>query len=312
MNDTALFQHWNLNDVERCPDLTVSGSPNRSVARFVFRSGEGVRFIAEGFALSKKNKQITQNTLLEFLRANGMASVHPYLRTKSGSHGVESDSCFWQIRPWLPADEPDRDTLGDHTARAVLWADVLTQFKKIALLPGLPPPPNPRFFFGNKLPSLERFMKQRMPSLRSAFCRVLRDLDDFLNREQDLPAALAHGDFHPGNILIRDGAVSAVIDWEFAGKKTAGYDLALLVGCLGRDRADWLYGEAVSCLRARLVKENYLEQPQWRYFPDLVAAIRLGWLGEWIDLEEEDLAAQELDFINSHLSMFREAWRASC
>ena len=54
MNGTELFQYWNLNDVERCPDLTVSGSPNRSVARFVFRSGEGVRFIAEGFALSKK------------------------------------------------------------------------------------------------------------------------------------------------------------------------------------------------------------------------------------------------------------------
>jgi aminoglycoside phosphotransferase (APT) family kinase protein len=27
----------------------------------------------------------------------------------------------------------------------------------------------------------------------------------------------AHGDLHPGNILIHDGRVAAILDWEMAG-----------------------------------------------------------------------------------------------
>lgn len=312
MNDSALFQHWNLTGIERCADLAVSGSPNRSVDRFVFRDEKRTRYIAEGFAPAKKNKQITQNILLEFLQQNGLSAVHPYLRTNDQTHGVDAESCFYQIRPWIEADELPRDTLGNDPAFAALWADFLIDFKRVASLPGLPVPPNPRFYFSDKLPSLERFLRQQMPSLRSAYCSVLRKLEPFLNSERELPAMLAHGDFHPGNILTRSGTVSAVIDWEFAGKKTAGYDLALLIGCLGRDHSDWLYGEAVAALRTHLLQVDYLPGSAWLYLPDLIAAIRLGWLGEWIDLKEEDLAAGELVFVNDLLDTFRDAWRASC
>lgn len=311
MNDNELFQHWHLNGIERCPDLTVSGSPNRSVDRFVFRDGQGILHIAEGFAPAKKNKQITQNILLEFLQKNSLP-VRPYLRTADDAHGVDADSCFYQVRPWVDADLLPRETLGDAVDFAALWAEFLLEFKRVSLLDGLPVAPNPRFYFGDKLPSLERFLRQQMPALRSDYCQVLRKLEPFLNSERELPVMLAHGDFHPGNVLIKNGAVAAVIDWEFAGKKAAGYDLALLIGCLGFDRADWLYGDAVAELRSRLMLSDYLPQSAWLYLPELIAAIRLGWLGEWIDLKEEELAAQELAFVSDLLDTFRDAWRASC
>lgn len=40
---------------------------------------------------------------------------------------------------------------------------------------------------------------------------------------------LVHGDFHTGNVLALDGRVTAVIDFEFAGRGTRAYDLANLL-----------------------------------------------------------------------------------
>jgi hypothetical protein len=45
-----------------------------------------------------------------------------------------------------------------------------------------------------------------------------------------VPACVVHGDFWPGNLLVRDGAVSGVIDWELASLDgPASKDLARFV-----------------------------------------------------------------------------------
>jgi aminoglycoside phosphotransferase (APT) family kinase protein len=40
------------------------------------------------------------------------------------------------------------------------------------------------------------------------------------------PVSLVHGDFCPKNLLIHDGAVVGIIDWEFAGRTAPAYDFA--------------------------------------------------------------------------------------
>jgi hypothetical protein len=40
----------------------------------------------------------------------------------------------------------------------------------------------------------------------------------------ELPLVTSHGDFHPGNVLLADGA-AWVVDWELSGRRSAGYDL---------------------------------------------------------------------------------------
>ncbi len=42
----------------------------------------------------------------------------------------------------------------------------------------------------------------------------------------DLPMTVAHGDWHPGNLLLRGGSVIAVIDWESARAEPRVADLA--------------------------------------------------------------------------------------
>lgn len=53
---------------------------------------------------------------------------------------------------------------------------------------------------------------------------------------------LVHGDFHPGNLIFRDGSVVAVLDWEIAGLGVTAADKADL--CLMGIRAR--FGEAYS------------------------------------------------------------------
>ncbi|WP_238151490.1 phosphotransferase family protein [Kribbella sindirgiensis] len=40
------------------------------------------------------------------------------------------------------------------------------------------------------------------------------------------PTTLVHGDFCPKNLLIHNGTVAGIIDWEFAGRTSPAYDFA--------------------------------------------------------------------------------------
>ncbi|KAL8819160.1 MAG: hypothetical protein Q9191_007794 [Dirinaria sp. TL-2023a] len=45
------------------------------------------------------------------------------------------------------------------------------------------------------------------------------------------PFVLVHGDFHGRNIMMKDGRIAAILDWEFAG----AYPLSELLGGVGVD-----------------------------------------------------------------------------
>jgi aminoglycoside phosphotransferase (APT) family kinase protein len=53
---------------------------------------------------------------------------------------------------------------------------------------------------------------------------------DFLRQELTSraapPVSLVHGDFCPKNLLVHDGTVAGIIDWEFAGRTSPAYDFA--------------------------------------------------------------------------------------
>lgn len=52
--------------------------------------------------------------------------------------------------------------------------------------------------------------------------------------------SIIHGDFHPGNILIKDGRVSGIIDFSFASVSDRHSDLGRFVGRSERDLGDAL------------------------------------------------------------------------
>ena len=303
MNSTDISAFWDITFAGLGEKSLITGSPNRTERRFLFGGADGRYYIAEGYNLAKKSAQIRQNLLLEFLQSNQLDCIHPFCRTRAGEHGVESGNLFWQIRPYIPAGGVDRSTLGEHAGFGERWADLLLQFKKI-IGSGTNPPamPNARFYMINFLPELQRLAARKMPVVCSKIEEFTNRLAPFFRWERTADGMFAHGDFHPGNILMDSGRIHAVIDWEFAGIKFPGYDMALLIGCLGMDHPKNLSSAAVIALQNKLYRENYLPADAWEHLGQMIAATRLGWLGEWLDLDEKILVEQEIEFITLLLS----------
>ena len=298
MEPRKLFDHWQLPFDHLREDLTPSGSPNRSVRRFTAALQNGDLYIAEGFDPRKKGHQLAINRTLEYLSGpGGLQWATPYRRTLSGDHGVYADGCFWQLRPWISADTLPRETLGNDQECARIWGKILLDLQRVSREKDFPAP-GEVFRFKNYLPTLSAFTARKMPFFSESLRKIIAALGDFLADEESLPLSFAHGDFHPGNILIAGGKLQSVIDWEFCGWKCAGYDLALLLGCLGADNPEWLDGAAVDLLHRYLDSSGYLPPEVWRRMPEMMAVIRLGWLGEWLDLNDREMAARELEYIN--------------
>jgi hypothetical protein len=93
-------------------------------------------------------------------------------------------------------------------------------------------------------------LRRRVRILRSPL--PLRDLRAARRTlaQPGLPPVMSHGDFHRGNVLVKDGA-AWVVDWELSGEHPAGYDLmqfwATLEGDEDRER---LFEAAVASIGA--------------------------------------------------------------
>jgi hypothetical protein len=59
--------------------------------------------------------------------------------------------------------------------------------------------------------------------------RSLVDKESNMIQELDNEHQLVHGDFNPGNILIHDGKVSGILDWEYAHSGTPYMDIGNLL-----------------------------------------------------------------------------------
>jgi Ser/Thr protein kinase RdoA (MazF antagonist) len=107
-----------------------------------------------------------------------------------------------------------------------------------------------------------------------------------------LPSVLCHCDFHPGNVLVEDGAVSGVVDWSGARFAPRGFDVALTRCDLalepGGDAPDRFLA---AYERAAGTKVEHLEL--W----DALAAARAlengaGWIDAWTETGVQITAEQ--------------------
>ena len=71
---------------------------------------------------------------------------------------------------------------------------------------------------------------------KESFIKTLQDKRQALVEDENAflpeePFVLVHGDLHGRNIMMKDGRIEAVLDWEFAGS----YPLSELLGGMGVD-----------------------------------------------------------------------------
>lgn len=156
-------------------------------------------------------------------------------------------------------------------------------------------------------------MEHRSPGMIQALAGVQQHLEGFWSETYGaLPRRFCHGDFHPVNVIWGDTCIASVIDWEFCGTKVEGYDAALLLGCLGFEEPENLLGEMALAFVETLRREKRLSPLSWQTLPELVIAIRFGWLREWIwrpEPETLELELAYLDILVRNADNLRRQWQ---
>lgn len=117
----------------------------------------------------------------------------------------------WNICPWMPGEPAADRPLADPRREAQRLGEFLAALHEEVPGGG---PPNP--YRGHPVAELRRRVQANLERLGAAI-----DTDPIRRRWETLadvaewqgPPILLHGDLHPANILVEDGAISAVIDF---------------------------------------------------------------------------------------------------
>ena len=145
---------------------------------------------------------------------------------------------------------------------------------------------------------LFQVIQKRRPQVASRLERHVNFFDRSLFAVYDkLPVAFCHGDYHPVNIIWGEGKINAVIDWEFVGHKPELYDVANMLGCLGVEDPESLGGSLVLNFLEALRSGGYCSLLSQQHLVELVAAIRFGWMSEWLRKKDEEMVELEGDYL---------------
>jgi homoserine kinase type II len=302
---------WDLELKRLHPEIPISGSPERSEFRIVIESNKQNLFILERVPASAviRKKYVARH--LDLLESSGLELVIPYRKNRYGEQVLPHDGKFWQIQDFLSGIALDRPSYAFEGWRGKVLADFLAQLRRCSAdwHEQKQQPFDLRSYIDRFMRDVDRHDRQHLERIQPAFHHIRRK---FLNVYDDLPTAFCHGDYHPLNVIWAPFGIGTVIDWEFCGYKTAMYDAANMVGCLGIEDPDALSEDCVCTFIDGLQKSGIYEKKSWGYFYDLIIAIRFGWMAEWLrkkDLEMVEMECDYWDLLLTHRKPLMKIWR---
>ena len=292
---------WGLGAVAVRRDLDIPGSPQRSAFRCVVEAaGPGLVVLEHIHEQDRTRKQAVIDRL-DFLSSQGLAGIHPYLRTPDGGHIVRIEGRLWQASPYIPGVPLQRPGYEFDGWRGEAMGRFLAHLRKASQnmpdsLSTLP------FSILDYIDGLMGQIRVREPGLVRELEPVTGFIRERLAPVHDLlPTAFCHGDFHPLNLIWSETGIPGVIDWEFSGPKPENYDAAVLIGCMGMEIPDALTGDLVTGFLRTLKAAQVLSEAGWRSLTDMIVAIRFGWLSEWLRSRDEEMIELETAYL--HLLM---------
>lgn len=293
----VVFSKWGY-DLKCCrPDLNIAGSPERALKREILEDSMGSLFVLEQLLPTHRDSRELQAQTQQFLANHGVEQLHPWISPTPGKYGVEYDGSYWQLRRWTPGVPLPRETYALDDWRGRATAEFLVSLRKASLETGMPGMSAYPFSLMHYIEHLMGHFQRQIPELVTDMKPMVSELHEYHEYEHHAPARFCHGDLHPGNIIWGERGINAVIDWEFCGPKTAAYDAANLLGCIGMDDPAFLTGPYAMTFVKALRSADFLTPEEWHFLPDQIAALRFGWMREWVARKDKTMMTQELDFI---------------
>lgn len=313
-NLAGIFGRWGYDLKCMHPELAIAGSLERAMKREILEATTGELFVLEQLPLARRETRLIQAEILHYLAQRGVTGIHPWLAEYSGGFGTVQDGYFWQLRHWIQGNELPRDSYANDAWRGSVSAEFLVELQKAASRPDMPGTGGYTFTLMHYISHLMEHFKRQLPPLVKDVTPMIAELQNYHEYEDNLAGRghFCHGDFHPGNIVWGRKCINGVIDWEFQGQKTAGYDMANILGCLGMDAPENLTGPFAMTFIKTLRDAKFLTDEELHFLPDQIAALRFGWLREWVARKDKPMITQELDFIwlvLDNRELLRSKWR---
>lgn len=288
---TELLCAWGLEYAGQDVSAHIEGSPERSAARAVVRDRSGGRWIMDAICADNLARKRRVAETLEVL--SGLDPVSPYRRTEAGDFFHMHESQSWMLRAYIPGVALDRRAWLDAGWRIDAMQEFLVQLR--AQSSGLR---GDVFSVADYVTGRMHAWRAKVPTLAARLDAPFRTLNDKVFPVlASLPVAFCHGDYHPLNVVWGDRTIQSVIDWEFCGLKPELYDVALLLGCMGFDEPDHLIGAPAVRLVQTLRSTGFGVPASWDQLIGLIAAVRFGWMSEWVRRGDEDSAELEVFYI---------------
>ena len=271
------FPQWADLSVE---PVETSGWDNRT-----FRLGEtmSVRLpSAEGYAAQVAKEQRWLPRLAPLLPL-------PIPRPLALGRPAEGYPWPWSVYRWLEGENATLKRIDDPSAFATALARFLIALQKIDSAGGPPPGPH-NFFRGGPLSVYDAETRNALTALEGEIdvAAATEVWDAALNATWHGSPVWVHGDVAAGNLLVRGGRLSAVIDFGCLGVGDPACDLVIawtllsgksreaLRGALSVDRATWARGRGWALWKALVTLAEYqtthpLEAEAWRVVADVLA-----------------------------------------
>lgn len=155
----------------------------------------------------------------------------------------------WSLVPWLPG----RQALGLPRQHNTVWAADLAAALRALHVPA--PPDTPRNpMRGVPLSHRDDSVRARLADLAPSIATALERIwQTGLAAARSAESVWVHGDLHPGNILVDDDRLSALIDFGDVTTGDPAYDLA----------AGWLAFDTEGRRRFRHATGERYDEPTW-------------------------------------------------
>ncbi len=309
-----ILTNWGVDFRKIRFDLPLSGSPERSLRRFVIEDKDGNMFVLEEIGQRQASRRKETASVLQQLRAGGLNNIQTYLPTRSGDYLLSQPSRIYQLSPYVQGTSLNRPGYIFDGWRGKAMADFLVDLKKAASR-DLRLTSNKPFSILQFITDLQRAMQLQNPDTLRQTQPIVNFLnDDFNDVHDSVPVMFCHGDFHPLNVIWSPDGIETVIDWEFSGSKPEFYDAANLIGCIGMENPEGLTGPLIANFIEVLDDSRYLSPPSRNYLAEAVLALRFAWLSVWLrnqDHEMIDLEVFYLKLLMKNMPALKSAWKGN-
>jgi homoserine kinase type II len=228
------------------------------------KGGDGIvkELFARIYEEQGKDGALFELRLNELFHAEGIPVARPVRRTDGSLlafHGSKPFAVYERLRGEVTCQKGVTSVMTRSVGRALARVH-------LAPLSDLEVGPS-RFDFDGILERLERVRESQREELLPAVSVLTRLADELRkSRSQSLPAGLIHGDLFRDNVLLREGEVVGLLDFESASKGPFIYDLMVTL-------LAWCFGDALVGDLARSMVEGYCEVRP--LVPSEIAAIEL-------------------------------------